>query len=435
MNIKNSISSACKLVQFFLDRINLLIGRLPLIGRIKTQWLRLAVAFIALALTFILVIKAIQAIFGLNSIEYRTAAVEEGSLVATISASGTLNPVKSVTVGTQVTGMIKELDVDFNSPVQKGQVIARIDPREYQARYDQALANYVLAQRNHEFNLKLVDKGFISKSAVVQTEGAYKAALGALNLAKKSLDDTVIHAPVDGVVVKRSVEVGQTVAASLQAPELFIIAQNLAEMQVETSIDESDVGRLAEGMDASFTVDSFPGRVFQSKVLQIRKAPITIQNVVTYTVLISADNPDLKLLPGMTANVRIVVDKRDNVLKVPNAALRFRMPSNDEIAANKGVQNPGAANLGANQRGPRGGSGSWSGSSTRRVWLLEKNGFASKPVELKIRTGMTDGTYTELLPDQNGQFPLQAGNQLIIGIQGAGSKEAATKRQTGPRMF
>jgi HlyD family secretion protein len=221
----------------------------------------------------------------------------------------------------------------------------------------------------------------------------------------------------------------------LQAPELFIIAQNLAEMQVETSIDESDVGRLTEGMDATFTVDSFPGRVFQSKVLQIRKAPITIQNVVTYTVLISADNPDLKLLPGMTANVRIVVDKRDNVLRVPNAALRFRMPTSDEIASNKGPQNPGVANSGGNPRGPRGGSGSWSGSSARRVWLLEKSGFVTKPVELKIRTGMTDGTYTELLPNQDGQFPLQVGNQLIIGIQGAGSKDATTKRQTGPRMF
>ena len=277
-----------------------------------------------------------------------------------------------------------------------------------------------------------MDKGFISKSAVVQTEGAYKAALGALNLAKKSLDDTVIHAPVDGVVVKRSVEVGQTVAASLQAPELFIIAQNLAEMQVEASIDESDVGRLSEGMDASFTVDSFPARVFQSKVLQIRKAPITIQNVVTYTVLISADNPDLKLLPGMTANVRIIVDKREKVLKVPNVALRFRMPSTDDSSAAKPSQ---ASNTASGPRTSRGGAGGWGSSGIRKVWLLDRTGLQEKPVELKIRTGMNDGSFTELLPDSDSKLPLQVGDLVITGIQSPSSKEGSSKRQNGPRMF
>jgi HlyD family secretion protein len=406
--------------------------RVPLVKRIQSAKLRGVIGLFVIAAIFFILIRITQHIFGINASEYRTAKVEEGPLVATISASGTLNPVKSVTVGTQVTGMIKELDVDFNSPVKKGQVIARIDPREYQARYDQALANYELAKRNHEYNLKLVDKGFISKSAVVQTEGAYKAALGALNLAKKSLDDTVIHAPVDGVVVKRSVEVGQTVAASLQAPELFIIAQNLAEMQVEASIDESDVGRLSEGMDASFTVDSFPGRVFQSKVLQIRKAPITIQNVVTYTVLISADNPDLKLLPGMTANVRIIYDKREKVLKVPNVALRFRMPSADDSPVAKPSQ---SGNTSVSSRTSRGGAGGWGSTGVRKVWLLDKTGLQDKPIEIKIQTGMTDGSFTELLPDADSKFPLKVGDLVITGIQSSGSKEGPPKRQNGPRMF
>ena len=432
MTVKNLKLNIVKYFDLSLKYLNLMVDRLPLASRVKSTWLRLLCIFLVGSLFLLVLIKGVQVTFGLNSPDFRLAAIEEGPIVATVSASGTLNPVKSVTVGTQVTGMIKELDVDFNSPVKQGQVIARIDPREYQARYDQALANYELAKRNHDYNLKLVDKGFISKSAVVQTEGAYKAALGALNLAKKSLDDTVIHAPVDGVVVKRSVEVGQTVAASLQAPELFIIAQNLAEMQVEASIDESDVGRLSEGMDASFTVDSFPGRVFQSKVLQIRKAPITIQNVVTYTVLNSADNPDLKLVPGMTANVRIIYDKREKVLKVPNVALRFRMPSADDSPVAKPSL---SGNTSVSPRTSRGGAGGWGSTGIRKVWLLDTGGLKDKPIELKIRTGMTDGSFTELLPDADSKFPLKVGDLVITGIQSSGSKEGPPKRQNGPRMF
>ena len=161
---------------------------------------------------------AVRAVFGLNTPDYRTALIEEGPLVASINASGILNPVKQVTVGSQVTGMVKELLADFNSPVKQGQVIALIDPRDFQAKYDQALANFTLAQKNHQFNLKLIDKGFISPQALVQTEAAYKTTEAALRSAKKSLDDTVIRAPVDGVVVKRSVELGQTVSARLQTP-------------------------------------------------------------------------------------------------------------------------------------------------------------------------------------------------------------------------
>lgn len=374
--------------------------------------------------------------FGLDAPEYKTVKVEEGSLVATISASGTLSPVHSITVGTQVTGMIKEIDVDFNSNVKKGQVIARIDPREYQAKYDQAEANYLLAKKNHEFNLKLVAKGFISSQAVAQTEGSYKATLGALNLAKKSLDDTVIRSPVDGVVVKRSVEVGQTVAASLQAPELFIIAKDLTDMQVETSIDESDVGRLREGMEATFTVDAFPGKVFQEKVMQIRKAPVTIQNVVTYTVLISANNPEFKLLPGMTANVKVVVDKRENVLKIPNAALRFRMPAagSQEKSGPPGMGTTpmgGMGSLGASRStntSQRPTSGSWGGQ--RKIWVLE-NG--NTPVQKTIRVGVSDGNATEILAEGDGSLTLKSGDSVIVGIASKNSSNASGIKP--PRLF
>ena len=382
---------------------------------------------------------AVRAVFGLNTPDYRTALIEEGPLVASINASGILNPVNQVTVGSQVTGMVKELLADFNSPVKQGQVIALIDPRDFQAKYDQALANFTLAQKNHQFNLKLIDKGFISPQALVQTEAAYKTTEAALRSAKKSLDDTVIRAPVDGVVVKRSVEVGQTVAASLQTPEIFIIAKNLAEMQVDTAIDEADVGRLSAGLNANFTVDAFPGRIFKSKITQIRKAPTTIQNVVTYTVILSADNPDLKLLPGMTANVKIVVDRRDKVLKIPNAALRFRMPAVGDAPASNASTPPAGAPTGAARKGGSGGS---RGVPTiRRIWLLEDEGLRSKALQRMIKTGLSDGNFTEILPDDDAKLPpLKVGDEVIIGIQSPDSKSSGTasgspSRPAGPRMF
>jgi HlyD family secretion protein len=233
------------------------------------------------------------------------------------------------------------------------------------------------------------------------------------------------------VVVKRSVEVGQTVAASLQAPEIFIIAKNLADMQVETSIDESDVGRLKEGMEASFTVDAFPGKVFQEKVIQIRKAPITIQNVVTYTVLISANNPDLKLLPGMTANVKVVVDKREKVLKVANAALRFKMPSADTSSnpPSIGPNGQGGQRQGAGSGMQRQGSG-----GKRRVWVLEADGVKSTPVQRTIRVGVSDGNATEILPDAEGNLALKAGDDVIVGVQAPGSKNSSSANRA-PKMF
>ena len=415
--------------------------------------------------------------WGINQTKYQTVMVEEGPIIATIRASGTLNPVRSVTIGTGVSGMIRELTVDFNDKVKQGQVIARIDQREFQARYDQAFANFELASKNHEYNLNLMKEGFISQQAAVATENAVKANLGALNLAKKSLDDTLIRSPVDGVVVKRSVEVGQTVAASLQSPEIFIIARNLAEMQVETSIDESDVGRIEEGQEATFTVDAFPNKTFRGRVKQIRKAPVNIQNVVTYTVLITADNPDLKLLPGMTANARIMVDQRDLALKVLSTALRFRMPqapnaaktannsqaspppwwkfweSKDASTNLSGATNPSnvrssGTNSGASstQAGPpgarsnRAGAGGSGQGNFRSVYVLEKNGNQEIPVRKAFRLGLTDGEYSEILPLRDRpEAELKVGDLVITGIEGpsgrSGTGTNPSPARGSPRMF
>lgn len=318
---------------------------------------------------------------GPTELQYRTGKLERGPLQSAVSASGAVSPVTQVTVGTQVSGQIKEVLADFNSEVKAGQLIAVIDPEtfEYRVRSAQAdvdaaravvltaQANVVAsraqvsraqtdlaeARRTHERNLMLVGKGFIAQStadqssALVNTSSeavkAAEAQLGvseaqvksaqasvaqreaALAQARIDLARTRVTSPVNGIVIKRAIEKGQTVAASLQAPELFIIAQNLRDMQVEASIDEADVGRIRPGQKASFTVDAFPGRTFEGQIAQVRKAAVNVSNVVTYVAVVTFSNTDGRLLPGMTANVRVVTDVRDNVLKVPNAALRVRI--------------------------------------------------------------------------------------------------------------
>jgi HlyD family secretion protein len=403
----------------------------------QTQiWLRrVTVSLIAIVL-LVLVYKVLASVFGWGGPQYKTVALEEGPLAVTISASGTLNPVKSVQVGTQVSGMVQEIYVDFNDVVKKGQVIARIDPREWQARFEQAEANYILAKRNHDNNKRLIEKNFISTAALDQTLSAYKSAKASLTMAKKALDDTVIRSPVDGVVVKRSVERGQTVAASLQAPELFIIAQDLADMQVETAIDESDVGRITEGMTATFTVDAFPGKVFQSKVKQVRKAPINVQNVITYTVLLSAQNTDLKLLPGMTANTSIIAEQKEKVLRISNAALRFKMPNTESATDNKsGARSAGAGSAANSAAKPAGAKPMGAGPRvmTRKVWVLDQSGLKDKPVQKTVRLGLSDGNASEVLPSENGETELKSGDLVITGITGASKSSGA--RPAGPRLF
>lgn len=297
---------------------------------------------------------------------FKLAKLESGPLTAAVSATGTLNPVVSVQVSSQVSGQIREILVDFNSTVKAGQLIARIAPETFEHRVHQAEAdleasraavavqqaellrahaNLAEAMRDLERKKMLVDKNYISPAERDKAQSLYDAAHAAkqvvesqarsasavvrqreaqLGQARVDLDRTQIRAPVDGIVVKRSVEPGQTVAASLQAPEMFVIAKNLSDMQVEASIDEADIGRVKAGQTATFTVDAFPGRNFSGEVKQVRKSATVVSNVVSYTVVVSASNPDLSLLPGMTANVRIVTAQRDKVLKVANAALRYR---------------------------------------------------------------------------------------------------------------
>jgi HlyD family secretion protein len=317
---------------------------------------------------------------GNGEVRYRLAKVERGPLAAVVVASGTLNAVTTVQVGSQISGQIKEIYADFNTQVKKDQIIARIDPASFELRVNQARADLdaaegavavarsglaaqqaelgrvkvtlVDAQRDVERKKALVDKKFISaaeldkaqvvldttreqlkaveaqikvgEAQVASARAAVKQRESLLRQAQVDLERTIIRAPVDGTVILRNVDAGQTVAASLQAPVLFTIAQDLRDMQVEAAIDEADVGRLRVGMPASFAVDAFPRRNFSGEIRQIRKAPQNVQNVVSYTVVISAANPDLALLPGMTANVRVAVESRASALKVPNAALRFR---------------------------------------------------------------------------------------------------------------
>lgn len=331
--------------------------------------------------------------------KFKLAKVESGPLTAAVSATGTLNPVVSVQVGSQVSGQIKEILVDFNSPVKSGQLIARLDPETYEHRVRQAQAdvdaaragqgvqqaevararaNLSNAQRDYERKKTLVEKNFISpaeRDTAQNTLDAARAALASaeaqvkngeavvrqreaqLAAARVDLERTSIKAPVDGIVVKRSIEPGQTVAASLQAPELFVIAKNLTDMQVETSIDEADVGRVRLGQKASFTVDAFAGRHFEGEVRQVRKAATVVSNVVTYTVVISAANPDLTLLPGMTANVRIVTAQMDKVLKVPNAALRFRPTGSSDDKKTAAVSPAPTSAAAAPSSGGAGGGG------------------------------------------------------------------------------
>ncbi len=345
---------------------------------------------------------------------YRFGKVERGAITAAVSATGTLNPVTAVQVGSQVSGQIKEITVDFNSEVKKGQVIARIDSESFALRVNQAMAdleaaratvltqranvaalqaevsraqvNLADAEREFQRNKLLHEKQFVSGAALDKAEFAFRAAQELVNTAQAQravgesqvrnvealvkqresqlaqarvdLDRTTIRAPVDGTVVKKSVEPGQTVAASLQAPELFVIAQDLRRMQVDVSVDEAEVGRVREGQPATFTVDSFPGRTFQGTVGQVRKAALVVQNVVTYTAVIATSNPNLELFPGMTANVRIVVATRENALKVPNAALRFRPAGTTETRAaggDGGVPGEASGDEAKGGRGPQAG--------------------------------------------------------------------------------
>lgn len=368
-------------------------------------------------------------------IRYRTATVERGAVVSVVSATGTINPVVSVQVGTQVSGMIKSLHADFNSRVRAGDPVAIIDPEPFRARRDQAASNLEMAranvvrakadrsQRKRELDRvqSLVKQQFVSQNdvdiAVTNYESAeaqvrvaeaqVKQAEAALNAAELDLKYTVIRSPVDGIVVARNVEVGQTVAASFATPNLFLIALDLTKMQVDTNVSESDIGGIAEGKEAIFTVDAYPGVRFAGIIRQVRLAPINVQNVVTYNVVVAVDNRDLRLKPGMTANVSIIVAQKDHVLKVPNAALRFTPPQG-ERGEPHGGDGKSVRVEGRSGGHPAAAIGDSNGT-TRKIWKLGASGEL-EPVT--VQTGISDGVSTEVLSGQ-----LSEGDTIIVGIE------------------
>jgi HlyD family secretion protein len=270
--------------------------------------------------------------------DYLTATVTRGPITQAVTATGTLNPVLNVQVGSQVSGNVSKLFVDYNSQVKAGQVVAQIDPALFQATVTQAegdVANAEAALELARLNAKRTEDLFTRKTSsqadldqarasLHQAEAGVKIKQGALDKAKADLEHCTITSPIDGVVISRSVDVGQTVAASLQAPVIFQIANDLTKMQIDSNVAEADVGMVQVGQEVDFTVDAFPTQTFHGKVIQVRNAPITVQNVVTYDTVIGVSNPDLKLKPGMTANVSIIAARKDNVLQLKNGALRYR---------------------------------------------------------------------------------------------------------------
>lgn len=345
--------------------------------------------------------------------QYVTAAVTRGNVARTINTTGTVNPVVTVEVGTYVSGRIQSVSCDFNTQVKAGQVCAKLDPRPYQVVVDKETANLAssraqlrktqavlaYAKINYERDLRLNKQGIVSQDVVDKDKSAYDEAVAQLGLdeadiqqheaalraAQVNLDFTDIVSPVDGTVVSRNINAGQTVAASLQSPVLFLIAKDLTKMQVDNNVSESDIGTAKVGQKALFTVDAFPNRTFVGSVVQVRQAPITVQNVVTYDVVVGVDNPDNLLLPGMTANTRIVIDERENVTRVPVLALRYS-PDRGVGAGAAGRPEARAGTPGERQRGPR------ERDRNSRVWI-ERDGEA---VPVDVVAGLEDGTFVEI---------------------------------------
>ncbi|MBI5142994.1 MAG: efflux RND transporter periplasmic adaptor subunit [Nitrospirae bacterium] len=365
--------------------------------------------------------------------KYRTAKIVRGDIVEAVTASGAVNAVTTVQVGTQVSGVIKEINVDFNSQVRKGQIIARIDPAPFQSKVEEARANRLAAEANLEKarasladaertlgrSRELFAKNLTPQSSLDTAETAaqmaraqvsvasagIEQARAALSMAETNMGYTNIVSPVDGIVINRNVDVGQTVAASFQTPTLFTIAQDLTKMQIDSNVAEADIGRVSAGLEVEFTVDAWPGTTFRGEVSQVRNAPITVQNVVSYDVVVKVANPELKLKPGMTANVSVIIAQHGNVLKIPNAALRFRPKDAAKSQPFAAVDQPRGAG----------------------VWILSDG----KPKRVGVNTGATDGSFTALASGE-----IAEGAEVIVDAlsQGA-SKDSQNAAARGPRMF
>ena len=339
---------------------------------------------------------------------YRVATVTPGTISRTVTATGTVNPVLTIIIGSYVSGVISSMSCDYNTRVKKGQLCAKIDPRPYQAALDQAkgqLARDAAQLEGARVNLaryaELQGEDSIARQTyedqvalVHQLEGSVQLDRAAVETATVNLGYTNIISPVDGTVVARNITIGQTVAASFQTPTLFLIATDLTKMQVDTNVSESDIGAIKEGDPATFSVEAFTDRAFQGAVVQVRQAPQTVQNVVTYDVVVGADNGQFLLKPGMTATVSLVTDRREQVLRIPNQALRF---------------SPG----GLRTAQPALSQAAASAAGKAQVWILR----GGKPVAVDITTGLADDTYTEVRTGD-----LRAGDQVVIAEQRAGSR-------------
>lgn len=376
--------------------------------------------------------------------EYRTAQATRGDITQAVTASGQLNPVLNVQVGSQISGIIQQLYADFNSSVTQGQVIAQLDASTYRAAVHQSEAELAnakaaleLAQLNARRSKELRRTDLIAPSEddktiaeLHQAEAQVKLRESALERASIDLGRCTIYAPTNGIVISRNVDVGQTVAASFSAPTLFVIANDLSKMQIDALVSEADIGGVDQDQPVTFSVDAFPTRNFHGKVTQIRNAPSTNQNVVAYDTIVAVDNPDFKLKPGMTANVSIIVAQNEDVLKIPNAAFRFRPPETAKDAKTA-MTNSATFGEGRPQRGN--GSGGWGGGSgargvggppgagrpgrterspTRAVYVLDTSNELAKGPELKprqIKVGISDGVSTQVLEG------LKEGEVVVIG--------------------
>ena len=401
--------------------------------------------------------------------DYKTAAITRGDITQLVTANGPLSPVKNVQVGSQVSGIINEIKVDFNSRVKAGEVIAQIDPSAYQRTVEQADAEVanakaalelaeVEAHRAEQLSAsQLIPKADAdrARAELSQAKAVVRMREAALNRAKIDLERTTIYAPIDGIVIARAVEPGQTVASSFNTPTLFLIANDLSKMQIEAMVSEADVGGVEDGQKVNFAVDAFPGRQFQGTVKQVRYNPSTNQNVVTYVTVVEVDNADLKLRPGMTANASIVIGEKQNVLKIPNSALRFRPPPDAIITGatnppavmpgdtNRMVRLAGSEGGGASsgmtreemrqrfermppeereamraRRGAGGGSGARrqnaDGPAIRTVYLMTStnasNGQGPTLRAVTVKTGLADASFTEVIEG------LSEGDAVVSGL-------------------
>ena len=359
---------------------------------------------------------------GSKQVKYQTRHVKRCTITQVVEASGTINPVNTVSVGSTVSGLIKEIYVDYNDVVKKGQILAQIDPANFeatvqqnQAQINNAQANVARLQAIADFDRQqyiryknLYAKNFVAKSELDEKYSTYKSDIAQINAAKAQISQyqaslrtamtnlgyTKIIAPVDGTVISREIDLGSPVAASFQAPELFTIAQDLTNMQIEVSVSEADIGKVEEGQDVTYTIDGYPDQNFKGKVTQVRLSPTTESNVVTYTVIVDVNNEDLKLKPGMTANVSIITDKSENVLCVPNMALKFTPDINGPKYKNQGI------------------------------WVLEKG----KPKRIEIKTGANNDSNTEIISDK-----INEDTQVIMSIKSKNSK-ANNGRMRVPRL-